>query len=353
MPKIRIAVEGCCHGQLDQVFKRVSKLNDQQPIDLLLILGDFQSIRTEHDLVSLSVPPKYQRMGDFHRYYNDDEFNPPCMTIFIGGNHESMRHLMLLPHGGFVAPNIYYMGYSNVIWYRGTRIAGLSGIWKSWDYHRQRPTWQELEDSNQWNHKVKELYHVRKNDVQPLFQLQKPVHIVMSHDWPSGVVYHGNSQWLMQKKPHFKKDIQSRQLGSPITWNLLRQLKPTRWLSAHLHVRYEAHIKHGKRNNDELELDLSEEEESKEVAQETHFLALDKCLPRRRWLEVIEIEVDDSHESWNNPDQLFADAEFIHHLPNAKPESRISDYSLTPYTGGVQRKEPHQTSSFVEKFLSV
>ncbi|GAV53169.1 hypothetical protein ZYGR_0AI04520 [Zygosaccharomyces rouxii] len=350
MPKIRVAVEGCCHGELNQILKRVSELHKQKALDLLLILGDFQSIRNENDLVSLSVPSKYQRMGDFHHYYDDDEFKPPCMTVFIGGNHESMRHLMLLPHGGFVAPNIYYMGYSNVIWYRGARIAGLSGIWKRWDYERQRPSWKELENSNQWSRKVKELYHIRSDDVKPLLQLQKPVDVVMSHDWPNGVAYHGDLQWLVRTKPFFKKDLQSRQLGSPISWDLLRQLKPNWWLSAHLHVRYEALVKHGKRNKDELELDLSEDEE---IPQETHFLALDKCLPRRKWLEVIEVDVDESHESWHNPNTIFMDPEFISHLPRAKDESDITDYTLPPYTRGIQREEAMQTSLFVQKFLSV
>lgn len=350
MPKIRVAVEGCCHGELKKIFERVSELHKQEPLDLLLILGDFQSIRNENDLVSLSVPSKYQRMGDFHQYYHNDEFKPPCLTLFIGGNHESMRHLMLLPHGGFVAPNVYYMGYSNVIWYRGIRIAGLSGIWKRWDYDKRRFSWQELENGNQWTQKVKELYHVRNDDVKPLFQLQKPIHVVMSHDWPTGVAYHGDLHWLIQNKPFFKKDLQSRQLGSPISWNLLRHLKPNWWLSAHLHVRFEALIKHGKRNNDELELDLSEEEET---PQETRFLALDKCLPRRKWLEVIEIDVDESHESWHNPNTIFMDPEFISHLPQAKSRSDITDYCLQPYTRGIQREETKQTSLFVQKFLSV
>lgn len=353
MAKIRIAVEGCCHGELNQIFKKVSELHKKEPLDLLLVLGDFQSIRNENDLVSLSVPPKYQKMGDFHQYYNDDEFKPPCMTFFIGGNHESMRHLMLLPHGGFVAPNIYYMGYSNVLWYRGARIAGLSGIWKKWDYERRRPSWQELEKSNEWSREVKKLYHVKRDDVRPLFQLrEKPLHIVASHDWPNGVAYHGNIRWLIQNKPFFKKDLESRQLGSPISWDLLRQLKPNWWLSSHLHIRYEAFIKHGKRNNDEVELDLSEEEEEeKQVPKETHFLALDKCLPKRKWLEVIEVDVDESHESWNNPDTIFMDPEFLSHLSNAKNESDITDYSLPAYTKGIQRQEDKQTSLLMQKFL--
>lgn len=30
--------------------------------------------------------------------------------MFIGGNHEASNHLQELPYGGWVAPNIYYLG---------------------------------------------------------------------------------------------------------------------------------------------------------------------------------------------------------------------------------------------------
>ena len=32
------------------------------------------------------------------------------LTIFVGGNHEASNHLQELPYGGWVAPNIYYLG---------------------------------------------------------------------------------------------------------------------------------------------------------------------------------------------------------------------------------------------------
>lgn len=32
------------------------------------------------------------------------------LTVFIGGNHEASNHLQELPYGGWVAPNIYYLG---------------------------------------------------------------------------------------------------------------------------------------------------------------------------------------------------------------------------------------------------
>lgn len=373
---MRIAVQGCCHGELKQIFSRVAKIHEQNPVDLLLILGDFQSIRNASDFQSVSIPRKYQKLGDFKAYYDDDELKPPVLTLFIGGNHESMRHLMLLPHGGYVSRDVFYLGYSNVVWYRGVRIGSLSGIWKKWDFERERPSWLSLEESGAWSNRVRELYHVRKSDVLPLFMLREDrrMDVMVSHDWPNGVAYHGNVRDLLRRKPFFEKDVQTRQLGSPVNWQLLRQLKPSWWLSAHLHVRYEATINHNKRkkkNEDELDLDLFSDEDNEESV--TKFLSLDKCLPRRSWLEIIEVDPDTEHVSYQNRDTLYWDPEFISNLQeiateikdvknvdlsSLKRESKADDnpkdyshYAVPQYVAGIQRREEEQTKSFVEKFL--
>lgn len=57
-----------------------------------------------------------------------------CLTILIGGNHENPALNTELPHGGWVAPNIYYMGFASVVNVGGLRIAGWSGIFNKDDY---------------------------------------------------------------------------------------------------------------------------------------------------------------------------------------------------------------------------
>lgn len=405
MTKLRIAVQGCCHGQLNQIYKEVARINSKTPIDLLIILGDFQSIRNAQDFKSIAIPPKYQKFGDFISYYNN-EIEAPVPTIFIGGNHESMRHLMLLPHGGYVAKNIYYMGYSNVIWFKGVRIGSLSGIWKQWDFNKQRPSWNYLEKNN-WKANIRNLYHVRLSDIAPLFMIKHRLDIMLSHDWPNGVVYHGDIKHLLKFKPFFEQDINKGELGSPATWQLLRDLRPLWWLSAHLHVRFLASIKHNKRssqpsngstsrmkkNLNEIDLDLScdddekpdvlTNEESDEPSlkyDETRFLALDKCLPRRRWLEIVEVEPDTSHASWKVENhRMFWDPEFIDNLIiweknkdslSNKPFDSINwmelsqsdrtnekkvdwvNYAIPEYTLDVQKDEIGQTKLFTSKFLA-
>lgn len=90
------------------------------------------------------------------------------MTIFIGGNHEASNYLQELPYGGWVAPNIYYLGYAGVIQVAGVRIAGLSGIYKSQHWmqgHHEKPPYT---DST-----IRSVYHIRNLEV---FRL-KQVHI--------------------------------------------------------------------------------------------------------------------------------------------------------------------------------
>jgi lariat debranching enzyme len=134
---MKIAIQGCGHGELDEIYSHLTKVQAEQQItvDLLIICGDFQAIRNYVDQQSLSCPEKYKRLGSFHQYYAGIK-RAPVLTIFIGGNHEASNYMMELYHGGWVCENIYFMGYAGVFNYGGLRIGGLSGIWKEHDYYK-------------------------------------------------------------------------------------------------------------------------------------------------------------------------------------------------------------------------
>lgn len=77
---------------------------------------------------------------------------------------------------------------------------------------------------------------------------------------------------MLRFKPHFKDEIASNKLGSPACEELLNLLQPSYWFSAHMHCKFAALVPH--KNSEKI----------------TKFLALDKCLPKRRFLQILVIE---------------------------------------------------------------
>ncbi|KAF8337498.1 lariat debranching enzyme, C-terminal domain-containing protein [Cantharellus anzutake] len=323
---MKIAVEGCCHGELDATYKQITylQMKDNYNIDLLLINGDFQAIRNNADLACMAVPDKYRRLGGFYKYYTGEKV-APVLTIIIGGNHEASNYLWELYHGGWLAPNIYYLGCAGVVNLNGIRIAGISGIYNYHSYSLGHFEKLPYDKST-----LRSIYHVRHYDVFRILQLSPP-DIFLSHDWPKSIEHHGDLASLLSQKPFFRPDVESGKLGSPPLATILEKLRPKWWFSAHLHVKYEATYRHGgnttsaespllprgaTKNPDEITIDDDEFDDEQPSAlvdtsenvtapelsselpssseepagsAETKFLALDKCLPKRQYLEVIDI----------------------------------------------------------------
>lgn len=297
---MKIAVEGCCHGELDRIYETLEHLQEKESIkvDMLLCCGDFQAVRNESDLCCMAVPPKYRHMETFYKYYCGEK-KAPVLTIFIGGNHEASNHLWELPHGGWVAPNIYYLGYSGVVRFGDIRIAGLSGIYKGHDYHKGHFERPPYDDGT-----VRSTYHVRSFDVFKLKLLSDPVDIFLSHDWPLGVYNHGNVEELYRYKKYLQSEIETNTLGSPPAGELMTLLKPKYWFAAHMHAKFPALIPHN----------------CKDSVKFTKFLALDKCLPRRQFLQVVDFGPSDA------PLELLYDPEWL-----AIMQLTDALYNGTPY----------------------
>ncbi|KAI9491745.1 lariat debranching enzyme, C-terminal domain-containing protein [Zychaea mexicana] len=294
---MKIAVEGCCHGHLDEIYGSLKLLEQRKKckIDLLLICGDFQAVRNPGDMRCMSVPPQYQKLGSFWKYYSG-KAKAPYLTIFIGGNHEASNHLWELYHGGWVCENIYYLGHAGVVNYKGLRIGGVSGIFKQHDYttgHYERYPYNPSD--------LRSVYHVREYDVRKLLQIRKPMDVFLSHDWPQSIEHCGDLDQLLRKKRFLENDIRSSSLGSRPNKDLLLKLKPDYWFAAHLHVHYPAVVDHAK---SEKELKPGDGNASEGV---TKFLSLDKCLPRRQFLQVVDVPTPEPETS----DSLKYDLEWL------------------------------------------
>lgn len=98
---VNIAVQGCCHGELDVIYDCIREAENKtgKHIELLIIGGDFECLRCTDDLNSIAVPQKYKHMNSFHEYLIGTKI-APVLTIFIGGNHEASNVLQDLYYGG-------------------------------------------------------------------------------------------------------------------------------------------------------------------------------------------------------------------------------------------------------------
>lgn len=98
---LNIAVQGCCHGELDAIYSSIKSAEQRtgEAVDLLVVCGDFQCARIEEELTSMAVPPKHRKLTNFCEYLMGLRV-APVPTIFVGGNHEASNVLQALPYGG-------------------------------------------------------------------------------------------------------------------------------------------------------------------------------------------------------------------------------------------------------------
>ncbi|SPP87184.1 lariat debranching enzyme [Drosophila guanche] len=354
---MKIAIEGCAHGELDRIYDTIACIEKESntKIDLLLCCGDFQSTRNLEDLQTMAVPKKYLDICTFYKYYSG-ECVAPVLTIFIGGNHEASNYLQELPYGGWVAPNIYYLGYAGVVNVNGVRIAGISGIFKGHDFLRGHHEFPPYTEST-----CRSVYHVRQLEVFRLKQLSGKIDIFLSHDWPTGIYEYGNKAQLLRKKPYFAADMESGQLGSRPLEELLKVVQPSYWFAAHLHCKFAALVPHcsskvpskggdgasssssSSESEDEAEGSTRASRLPPKPVAVTKFLALDKCLPRRAFLQVLDIPSESTEGArptfeydaeWlailQSTNHLISVKENYYYLPGKKAGAITERFDFTP-----------------------
>eukprot|EP00198_Chlamydomonas_reinhardtii_P005678 XP_001695014.1 RNA lariat debranching enzyme [Chlamydomonas reinhardtii] len=272
--KVTIAIEGCGHGELDKIYATLQLLEQREgkKIDLLICCGDFQAVRNLDDLETMACPPKYRSMQTFYKYYSGER-------------------------------------------------------------------------------------------VYRLLQLLTPTDIFLSHDWPTNIARYGNTAQLLSRKSFLRSEVEDGSLGSPPAAQLLQALRPAYWFSAHLHTKFAALVQHppapaaagaaaaaGGGAGAERQSGGAEGAEgaagpgpgSAAAAAgaggagpgagppgaggfpTTRFLALDKCLPGRDFLQVLELEAPADWHDDGSPLQLCYDPEWLavlrgtHHLTNLR-----------------------------------
>jgi lariat debranching enzyme len=198
------------------------------------------------------------------------------------------------------------------------RIGGLSGIYKSHDYTRAH-----TERLPYYPSEIRSIYHVRAYDVFKLFQVQEPMDMMLSHDWPANIEHYGQTERLWRMKPFFKTDSEKGELGSPPAESLLWWLKPRYWFSGHMHVKFEAVVNHDNKPRGTKDTELVNNRESKIQAAKSEVagvnnpdeLALDSDDQRPKDAvknpDEIDIDLDDDEPAAaiivKNPDRIAID----------------------------------------------
>ena len=194
-----------------------------------------------------------------------------------------------------MAPRIFFLGYAGVVNFGGVRIGGLSGIFKPQHYrmgHFERPPYT---DST-----MRSAYHVRSADVNRLLRVRRPVDVFLSHDWPAGIARHGDTAALFRKKRFLQREVEDGSLGSPPAAQVLEALRPAYWFSAHLHTKFAALVRHP-------------------GGGETKFLSLDKCLPGRQFLQVVDFPEAEGPLEFSYDEEWLAVLRATHSLTSVHP----------------------------------
>jgi lariat debranching enzyme len=261
---MRILVTGCLHGAWEPVIQTADNLiSHGNHIDLIIVMGDAQTMRNSGDLDSFHCPRKYRQLGTFPKLLNG-ELTPPCLILVIGGNHEACDFLHQLPFGGWLAPRVFFLGRAASVRFGSLTISGLSGIFKNADF------WRPVDESFPLR-SVSDMLSAVHYRYFSFFQLMalSGTDVMLSHDWPSGVAAAHGGAFLRTRKRYIVDDDAAGTLGIRRAMTLRSRLRPKWWFAAHHHIRFAT------------------------AFNGTQFLALDK--PKgssTRWREIVEVDAD-------------------------------------------------------------
>eukprot|EP00792_Barthelona_sp_PAP020_P003564 TRINITY_DN1565_c0_g1_i1.p1 TRINITY_DN1565_c0_g1~~TRINITY_DN1565_c0_g1_i1.p1 ORF type:complete len:417 (-),score=102.12 TRINITY_DN1565_c0_g1_i1:34-1284(-) len=236
-----IAFAGCVHGHWDNVYEQVlnAEFALQKEIDILIVTGDGTTIRNIYDINSHKCPSKYQAFGDFYKYYNGTTIAPK-LTILIGGNHEASNCLWENFFGGYIAPNIYYLGHTGCLNLYGNRIVGLSGIYHDFGHFKK---FRGISKSNLvYGHQIRqysvELLMKFGEYLKSLNDRNGDVKAYICHDWPTLIQeeerYVNPEQYKLMKRLN-KRFMTPGQLQAFVHNDIIDNLDPDLCVCSHMH----------------------------------------------------------------------------------------------------------------------
>ena len=101
---------------------------------------------------------------------------------------------------------------------------------------------------------------------------------MFTHDWPQDLP--GSKEFLLKKRPNLKEAIEKNELTSPMHKLLLQKLKPKHWFANAMMLYFQTNCDHPDKSGDT-------------TIETTRFLGLNKCAPKRKYLELINVPSDE------------------------------------------------------------
>lgn len=228
------AAVGDVHGSMHAMVRLLRSWEEKagQALSFVLQVGDFEPNRHAEDLATMAVPAKYRKLGDFPDYY-DGRAAFPWPVYFIGGNHEPYGLLDLMPEGGEVIENCFYLGRAGAIEVCGLRVAGLTGIYSPGAFEGPRPGLDQMGRRSR-----KDFTYFTKNDVDRAAEFGS-ADVLLVHDWPAGVIdpAHAAEFYRQRRSPSYEL------VGNEYARLLMELLEPRLVLCGHMHRRYRNRVR--------------------------------------------------------------------------------------------------------------
>ncbi|WP_045054629.1 metallophosphoesterase [Aliterella atlantica] len=227
---IYFAAVGDVHGHMYAMLGLLQawESRDRQKLAFVLQVGDFEPHRQQADLATMDAPNRYRKLGEFSDFYSKKaEF--PWQIYFIGGNHEPYGFLDLMPAGGEVTKNCYYLGRVGFCELAGLKIVGLSGIYRENLFlHTARPDIAQIGSRSN-----KDYIGFIQSDIDRALDFQS-ADILMLHEWSTDTIAADDIESFQQWLPSLKYEV----LGNEYARMLIEFLQPKLVLCGHMHKSY-------------------------------------------------------------------------------------------------------------------
>lgn len=224
------AAVGDVHGQMYAMLGLLQawESRHRQKLAFVLQVGDFEPHRHAADLATMDAPNRYRKLGEFSNFYaGKAEF--PWQIYFIGGNHEPYGFLDLIPAGGEVAMNCYYLGRVGACKLAGLKIVGLSGIYqKNLFLHTARPDVTQIASRSN-----KDYIGFIQSDIDRAIEFES-ADILMLHEWSTDTIAATDLESFQHWFPNLKYEV----LGNEYARMLIELLQPKLVLCGHMHKSY-------------------------------------------------------------------------------------------------------------------